>query len=145
MNRTYPFPAASEVTRKLVQNRREFLRASAHLALGGALLGGRSVARAGVAPKKRKVVVITFGGGARDQETFAPEGQENIPHLIRELIPQQTLCDHDHASDEQCQTRKDPQIAVAVHNATLVQIKIELPNTEHPPTSSTGGHTAAKQ
>ena len=88
MNRTYPFPAASEVTRKLVQNRREFLRASAHLALGGALLGGRSVARAGVAPKKRKVVVITFGGGARDQETFAPEGQENIPHLIRELIPQ---------------------------------------------------------
>ena len=88
MNRTYPFPAASEVTRKLVQNRREFLRASAHLALGGALLGVRSVARAGVAPKKRKVVVITFGGGARDQETFAPEGQENIPHLIRELIPQ---------------------------------------------------------
>ena len=38
--------------------------------------------------KKRKVVVITFGGGARDQETFAPEGQENIPHLMRELIPQ---------------------------------------------------------
>ena len=38
--------------------------------------------------KKRKVVVVTFGGGARDQETFAPEGQENIPRLIRELIPQ---------------------------------------------------------
>ena len=38
--------------------------------------------------KKRKVVVITFGGGARDQETFAPEGQENIPHLVKELIPQ---------------------------------------------------------
>jgi len=34
------------------------------------------------------VVVITFGGGARDQETFAPEGHENIPHLMRELIPQ---------------------------------------------------------
>ena len=33
-------------------------------------------------------MVITFGGGARDQETFAPEGQENIPHLMRELIPQ---------------------------------------------------------
>src|SRR4030095_8907864 len=32
--------------------------------------------------------VITFGGGARDQETFAPEGQENIPHLMKELIPQ---------------------------------------------------------
>jgi hypothetical protein len=37
------------------------------------------------------VVVITFGGGARDQETFAPEGQENIPHLMRELIPQSTF------------------------------------------------------
>jgi len=32
--------------------------------------------------------VVTFGGGARDQETFAPEGQENIPHLMREFIPQ---------------------------------------------------------
>jgi len=25
------------------------------------------------------VVTPTFGGGARDQETFAPEGQENFP------------------------------------------------------------------
>jgi hypothetical protein len=33
-------------------------------------------------------VVVTFGGGARDQETFAPEGQENIPNLLKELIPQ---------------------------------------------------------
>jgi hypothetical protein len=41
--------------------------------------------------KRRKVVVITFGGGARDQETFAPEGQENIPHLMREMIPQSTF------------------------------------------------------
>ena len=36
-------------------------------------------------------MVITFGGGARDQETFAPEGQANIPHLMRELIPQSTF------------------------------------------------------
>jgi hypothetical protein len=46
------------------------------------------MARALAPRKKRKVVVITFGGGARDQETFAPDGQENIPHLMRELIPQ---------------------------------------------------------
>jgi hypothetical protein len=39
-----------------------------------------------------KVVVATFGGGARDEETFAPEGHENIPHLLRELIPQSTFC-----------------------------------------------------
>src|SRR5205085_4568201 len=44
-----------------------------------------------IAASKRKVIVITFGGGARDQETFAPEGQENIPHLMRELIPQSTF------------------------------------------------------
>ena len=49
------------------------------------------MARAATTRKKRKVVVITFGGGARDQETFAPEGQENIPHLMRELIPQSTF------------------------------------------------------
>jgi hypothetical protein len=42
-------------------------------------------------PRKRKVVVVTFGGGARDEETFAPEGQENIPHMLNELIPQGTF------------------------------------------------------
>src|SRR5437764_2406404 len=65
------------------------------MALGSTLLGNRlalgASALAGVPRKKRKVVVITFGGGARDQETFAPEGQENIPHLMRELIPQSTF------------------------------------------------------
>lgn len=35
--------------------------------------------------------MVTFGGGARDEETFAPEGQENIPHLMKELIPQATF------------------------------------------------------
>jgi hypothetical protein len=41
--------------------------------------------------KTRKVVVVTFGGGARDEETFMPEGQENIPHLLSELIPSATF------------------------------------------------------
>ena len=58
--------------------------------LGSALISS-SWARAAAPAPKRKVVVVTFGGGARDQETFAPEGQENIPHLMRELIPQATL------------------------------------------------------
>jgi hypothetical protein len=30
----------------------------------------------------QKTVVVTFGGGARDEETFAPEGQENIPRML---------------------------------------------------------------
>jgi hypothetical protein len=69
------------------RSRREFLRDAGGLALGSTLLSSR-LARAATASAKRKVIVITFGGGARDQETFAPEGQENIPHMMRELIPQ---------------------------------------------------------
>ncbi len=42
-------------------------------------------------PRGRKAVVVTFGGGARDEETFAPEGQENIPHLLKELLPKSTF------------------------------------------------------
>src|SRR5213080_2540352 len=34
------------------------------------------------------LVACTTAKGNHDQETFAPEGQENIPHLMRELIPQ---------------------------------------------------------
>src|SRR5438309_10352241 len=80
-----------ELSQNLSWNRREFLRAAAGVALGSTLVSGRSIARAAAPRNDRKVVVITFGGGARDQETFAPEGQENIPHLMRELIPQSTF------------------------------------------------------
>jgi len=79
-----------EARRALVRSRREFLRAAAGVTLGSTLLRS-SWARAAVAPRPRKVVVVTFGGGARDQETFAQEGQENIPHLMREFIPQGTF------------------------------------------------------
>jgi hypothetical protein len=80
-----------ELARRISFTRREFLRRAVGVTLGGSLLGSGLLARAGIPQKKRKVVVITFGGGARDQETFAPEGQENIPHLMRELIPQSTF------------------------------------------------------
>ncbi len=80
-----------ELARRLSLSRREFLRAAAGVTLGSTLFGSGMLARSGVPQKKRKVIVITFGGGARDQETFAPEGQENIPHLMKELIPQSTF------------------------------------------------------
>ena len=97
-----------EVSRQIAWTRREFLRSGAAMTLGSlpgaklvSLAGSPSTGRvarlphsgamAGVPAQKRKVVVITFGGGARDQETFAPEGQENIPNLMRELIPQSTF------------------------------------------------------
>jgi hypothetical protein len=42
------------------------------------------------APKKpeRRVIVVTFGGGVRYEDTLAPEGWVNIPHLASELVPQ---------------------------------------------------------
>jgi len=91
MGRIYKPAAANELSRNLASSRREFLRNAAGLTLGGAVLGSGAVARAAISSSKRKVVVITFGGGARDQETFAPEGQINIPHLMSELIPQSTF------------------------------------------------------
>ena len=36
-------------------------------------------------------MVVTFGGGARDDETFMPGGRENIPYLVRELLPRATF------------------------------------------------------
>ena len=79
-----------EVSRLLARTRRDFLRNAAGVTLGSTLLRS-SWARAAASVPKKKIVVVTFGGGARDQETFAPEGQENIPHLMRELIPQATF------------------------------------------------------
>jgi hypothetical protein len=80
------------LAQQLVRSRRDFLRTAAGVTLGSTLLPSFAVGGTNAVPtKKRKVVVITFGGGARDQETFAPEGQENIPHLINELIPQSTF------------------------------------------------------
>jgi hypothetical protein len=91
MMHLYQSAAAEDGARRLAFSRRDFLRNAAGLALGSALLGSATLARAAMASRNRKVVVITFGGGARDQETFAPEGQGNIPHLMGELIPRSTF------------------------------------------------------
>jgi hypothetical protein len=66
-------------------NRRNFLR----LATGAAL--AVTPLKAWALPKRSKAVVVTFGGGARDEETFMPEGQGNIPHLLNELLPRATF------------------------------------------------------
>jgi len=79
--------SARQVSQFVARTRRDFLRDAAGVALGSALFRP-AWARAAASSPKRKVVVVTFGGGARDQETFMVEGQENIPHLMRELIPQ---------------------------------------------------------
>lgn len=84
----------ADQARGLSRTRRDFLRDAAHLALGGSLVSASPFVRAQAARKKRKIIVITFGGGARDQETFAPEGQENIPNMMKELVPQSSFFTH---------------------------------------------------
>lgn len=79
-----------EIARHLGRTRRDFLREATGMILGASLMGANPFVHAAT-PAKRKVVVITFGGGARDQETFAPEGQINIPHMMGELIPQSSF------------------------------------------------------
>ena len=75
---------------EISQSRRSFLRTVTGAASAAALFGP-STLLAHPAPANRKAVVVTFGGGARDDETFAPDGQENIPHLLHDLIPQATF------------------------------------------------------
>lgn len=83
-----------EVSRRLSFSRREFLRGATGAVLGSALTSASPYVYGEKARQKRKVIVITFGGGARDQETFAPEGQENIPHLLNEFAPQSSFFTH---------------------------------------------------
>lgn len=71
-------------------NRREFLRSALGMTAGSALFSFAPL-QALASPRDQKVIVVMFGGGARDEETFAPEGQENIPCLMNELIPRSTF------------------------------------------------------
>ena len=81
-------PARSLRDARAISNtRRDFLRDATGASAAAALFSMVPL-RALAGPAARKVVVVTFGGGARDEETFMPDGQENIPHLLNELIPQ---------------------------------------------------------
>jgi len=80
-------PVSSEL---LVRSRREFLQLAAASIVSSALFP-TSRAHGARQSDRRKVVIVTFGGGARDEETFAPDGQENIPGLIKTLLPQSTF------------------------------------------------------
>ncbi len=79
-----------EISRAISLSRRNFLRTVAGAGSAAAIFGPAPL-RGMAIPKNRKAVVVTFGGGARDDETFMPDGQENIPHLLHELIPQATF------------------------------------------------------
>ena len=79
-----------EVSRAISLSRRDFLRTATGAVAGSALFG--SLAGRGMAlPQSKKAIVVTFGGGARDDETFAVDGRENIPHLLHDLMPRATF------------------------------------------------------
>src|SRR5262245_15019309 len=67
--------------------RRDILRGAAALVADAVLprsgLAGREGRESGT-----RAVVVTFGGGVRWEDTFAPEGWANIPHLVTDLVPQ---------------------------------------------------------
>src|SRR5579863_2185380 len=74
--------------------RRNFLRAA------GLLMAGMLAPRvsAGDEPQRpagsgHKVILAVIGGVRRD-ETFAPEGRENIPHLTADLLPKSLFYSH---------------------------------------------------
>ncbi len=90
MTRLWQSDNINEVAFQRSLSRREFLRSVGTIGLGSRLLGFSPLVAQSI-PRDQKVVVVTFGGGARDEETFAPQGQQNIPHLISTLIPQATF------------------------------------------------------
>lgn len=80
-----------KIAQQAAYTRRDFLRAAIGVGATSAM-SRLSLLESAIRPTRQKTVVVTFGGGARDEETFAPQGQENIPHLMKELIPQATFC-----------------------------------------------------
>jgi hypothetical protein len=79
-----------EIAHSISGSRREFLRTATGAMVAGAL-SRPPLLRALGAIRARKAIVVTFGGGARDDETFAPDGQDNIPHMLAELAPHSTF------------------------------------------------------
>jgi len=80
-----------EVSAAVASSRREFLRSAVGVAAGSLFSFAPGAVVAASRVSQPKAVVVTFGGGARDEETFAPEGQENIPNLVHTLFPQSTF------------------------------------------------------
>jgi hypothetical protein len=75
-----------QVAAAISRSRRDFLRQAT-----GAMLLAPSTLRAAASAHSKKAVVVTFGGGARDDETFHPDGKDNIPRMLAELAPRSTF------------------------------------------------------
>jgi hypothetical protein len=70
-------------------SRRDFLRDAIGATAGATFFCVRpSHALPALYAPAQKAVIITFGGGARDDETFSLSGQQYIPNLLNTLAPQ---------------------------------------------------------
>jgi hypothetical protein len=72
---------------RLSLNRRDFLRSTIG-ATTSLICSYPLHALAASRTARQKAIIITFGGGARDDETFSIDGQQYIPNLLNTLAPQ---------------------------------------------------------
>jgi hypothetical protein len=79
-----------QIAQQRALTRRSFLRSAAATGIASRRFALVPV-RAAALSREQRTIVVTFGAGARDEETFAPEGQANILHLVKELILQATF------------------------------------------------------
>ncbi len=85
-----PFSSWARASAAHGWTRRQFLAGAIGSAAAATLAKPRRLL-ASTARPARKLIVVTFGGGARDDETFSVAGQRNIPHLMGTLAPQATF------------------------------------------------------
>ena len=81
----------SRLTGEIASTRREFLRGAIGTLSVATLTRSMAARSLSALRPSQKVILVTFGGGARDEETFAEDGQENIPNLLHTLLPQGTF------------------------------------------------------
>jgi hypothetical protein len=76
------------------ESRRRFLCGAGLLAAGMMLPQMRAEEKQSVRAGSGHKVLVVIIGGVRRAETFSPEGQENIPHLSRDLMPRGLFYPH---------------------------------------------------
>ena len=74
------------------ESRRTFLRAAGMLVAG--MLAPEARAAQRIQSQVDHKVILVVIGGVRRAETFSPEGLENIPHLVNDLLPQALFYPH---------------------------------------------------
>lgn len=81
-----------KISASVSRNRREFLRSLTGAACYQPLWSvSTSQSSSVLQSRARRAIVVTFGGGCRDEEVLTPHGQQNVPYLLGELLPKGTF------------------------------------------------------